>query len=209
MELTVAKVFFTQTSVMLPIAAVVLLASLSTHTTASQARWIAFKTTLVVALALLTASAVGPLLLTKVSLSHHAFRVSGGLLLAIMGLGLLVTGDRHESSGLQRSKVLPQNMALFPLAFPLIIGPNPLMICVALATKAEHWHDQLTLLVGMLLSVLVVFVCLIKAESIMHLMGKRGVFWLNRMIAVLFVVLGVDMALEGMVSYFTLGLKMM
>src|ERR1700742_3883029 len=83
---------------------------------------------------LLVFAVAGNLLLTLLGVSLPAFQVAGGILLFLQALTLSFSrsGMSSISDGEHREAERPGDIAVFPLAFPLIAGPGSLSAVVLL-----------------------------------------------------------------------------
>jgi len=109
---------------------------------------------LVIASALLfAASVVGPSLLDALDISDEAAEIAAGVVLLVPALTLLFRGDElflvgdteAEGSAAQRAGVVP-------LALPLLAGPAPLAVVVALAARNDRGEAAIGVTVAMVVA---------------------------------------------------------
>ncbi len=155
---------------------------------------------LVVALVFLLA---GQLLLARLGVSVNAFSISGGILLFATAMPMLV-GHR---GALQSPEPAEEgngasDIAIFPLAMPLISGPGTLTSVLTLSAEAWGSLPRLTALVTALLAVFALtWVACRAGEVILARIGKSGIHVLTRVLGILLCALAVQFVLTGITGY--------
>ncbi len=97
-----------------------------------------------------------------------------------------------------------QNLAVFPLALPLIAGPGAISATVLLAGSFAAPLDR-AILIGMLVITLgSVLVALLAAEKLDRFLGVTGRALLTRLLGVLLAALSVQFVVDGIRSAFAL-----
>ncbi|MEM9329746.1 MAG: MarC family protein [Pseudomonadota bacterium] len=144
----------------------------------------------------------GNAILDKMGITIHAFRVAGGLLLFYIAFEM-VFGKRQErkerSSQEAISKDEIANIAVFPLALPLIAGPGAISAAVLLSSQqggSLEWQGLLTLVI--LVIIALTLLSFIAAEAIDKLLGHTGRMLLTRLLGVLLAALSVQFVVDGL-----------
>ncbi len=143
---------------------------------------------------------VGASLLGALGITMDAFRVAGGLLLFSIAFEMVFEKrqERHEKSvnrAITRDDI--QNIAVFPLAIPLIAGPGAISASILLATEFSTPIEKLTL-VGILLSVTsILYIALVLADKINSLIGDTGRVIITRLLGILLAALSVQYIADG------------
>lgn len=90
------------------------------------------------------------LLLLKV----HDIKISGGILLLVIGYSMLKTGRKIQSKNLGKSNINP----IFPIAIPLLCGPGTITtIMIIKNSSSSVIAAYLSVFAGMSLSLLVIY----------------------------------------------------
>src|SRR6201996_9193610 len=112
---------------------------------------LAFRAIIVAGVLLLAFALAGNLFLVLLHVSLPAFQIAGGLLLFLQALTLTFSksGLSSISEGEQREAKQPGDIAVFPLAFPIIAGPGALSAVVLLTGRTEGWTNT-AIIVGLL-----------------------------------------------------------
>lgn len=143
----------------------------------------------------------GQVILNTLGITIHAFRVAGGLLLFYTAFEM-VFGARQErkekTSEIAITKDQIANMAVFPLALPLIAGPGAISATILLSTQYEsswEWRGILFLVIAFV--ILLVFLAFIASEVLSKYLGNTGRMILTRLLGVLLAALSVQFVIDG------------
>jgi multiple antibiotic resistance protein len=155
----------------------------------------------IIAGAILAGSAViGDWLLRQLGITLPAFRIAGGLLLFSIASEMVlgVRSERQSRDAEQAIEERVRNVAVFPLAVPLLAGPGAITATVLLAGQAALRPLYLALLVGVI--AVIAFLCLMVfwlAAQIAALLGATGSVLLSRLLGVLLASLAVQYVIDG------------
>ena len=144
---------------------------------------------------------MGQPLLDVLEISLPAFRTAGGLLLLIVGLQMVL----QESGGHVASTdpMASIDLAVFPLATPLIAGPGSIMSVVLLTDNLKYGLvDQSITVVALLCVLLITYVSLLFSDWIQKRLGRTGVNVITRILGVLLAALAMETILGGISGYF-------
>src|ERR1700761_6571789 len=143
--------FFTLLATIGPVETAAVFASLTGGIHRAHRTSLAVRATLVAFGLLLVFALAGNLFLVMLHVSLPAFQIAGGLLLFLQALTLTFSksGLSSISEGEQREAQQPGDIAVFPLAFPIIAGPGALSAVVLLTGRTEGWTNT-AIIVGLL-----------------------------------------------------------
>jgi len=149
---------------------------------------------------LLIFAAAGNLLLELLRVSLPAFQIAGGVLLFLQALTLSFSksGLSSISEGEQREAQRPGDIAVFPLAFPLIAGPGSLSAVVLLMGRVGSLAHALAIILLLLLCLTLTFVAMIWSERLARWLGETGTDVIGRISGVLLAALAVQFVLDGL-----------
>jgi len=152
--------------------------------------------------AVLTVSAIfGEPLLRLVGVSLASFRVSGGILLLLMAIGMLnAPSARGVQPASQADDVLAKaDIAAVPLGIPLVAGPGAISAVIIYAHQSSGWFDQAFLIsVGILVG-LSLWLCLRLADPIRRLLGGTGVNIATRLLGLILAAVAIEFITGGLV----------
>lgn len=147
---------------------------------------------------------VGDAALRYMGVSVHAFAISGGILLFATALPMLFGQRGGLQSPQQEEQGNPApDVAIFPLAIPLLTGPG-LMTSLLLLTAQTH--GQATLAGALFAATVLVFalawIVMWLGERVMARIGQAGAHVATRVLGVALAALAVQFVLNGFTGYY-------
>lgn len=184
-----------------PIGLVPIFIALTQHAPAVQRRHAATKGTLVGAAILITFAICGEAALTRLGIGLPAFRTAGGITLLLLALEMIFErrSQRRTTTAEHVQQETMAEVAVFPLAIPLIAGPAA--ITAVILQTSRHEHDLLgQIVVGLALAaVLVVLYLLLRASDIIsRWLSPTLIMVLSRLLGLLLAALAVQYILDGL-----------
>src|SRR6201996_3709066 len=160
---------------------------------AARATLVAFGLLLVFALA-------GNFFLVLLHVSLPAFQIAGGILLFLQALTLTFSksGLSSISEGEHREAERPGDIAVFPLAFPVIAGPGSLSAIVLLMGRTEGWQGGAVIIAMLVICLALTFVAMVAADRLAERLGKTGSDVIGRISGVLLAALAVQFVFDGL-----------
>jgi multiple antibiotic resistance protein len=139
-------------------------------------------------------------ILSLLHVSLPAFRVAGGLLLFLQALTLTFAspGLSSISEGEQRDAQRPGDIAVFPLAFPLIAGPGSLSAIVLLMGRTQQWTEGAAVLMMLLACLGLTYIAMLASEALVRWLGQTGSDVVGRISGVLLAGLAVQFVFDGL-----------
>jgi len=139
---------------------------------------------------------IGKWLLRFIGVTIPDFQVAGGVLLFVISLRLLLPGTMRSFLSDGHGK----EVGVFPLGTPLITGP-------AVLTTTLMMLDSFGItptFVSLVLNMAIVWITLVKADSIIRLMGVSGTRAFSKIMYILLAAIGVMMVRRGIMGIFAL-----
>lgn len=156
--------------------------------------------------AILTVFALfGATILGALGISMGAFRIAGGLMLFAIAFEMIFErrNERKEKTtddAITKDHI--HNLAVFPLAIPLIAGPGAISATVLIAGTMNDLMGKAQL-IGVIAVVLgLVYLALSVAERLNRFLGVTGRALLTRLLGVLLAALSVQFVVDGVKSAF-------
>jgi len=173
---------------------------LTTGMNRAQRRQVALRGS-VIAFGILAAFALfGASVLGVLGISIGAFRIAGGLLLFWIAFEMVFERrqDRKEKTtevAITRDHI--HNIAVFPLALPLIAGPGAISATILLAGSLNDTGGRVQLIAVIAVSLLLLFAALVIAERLDRFLGMTGRAILTRLLGVILAALAVQFVVDG------------
>lgn len=194
--LSFAAIFF----IVDPIGLVPIFLSMTSRDSPQKCRRMAARACLTASAVLVFFALAGALVLEVFSLTLGAFRVAGGLLLMLTALDMLRakhaatrTSPEEEEEG-----VALDDIAIVPLAMPLLAGPGA--IATAMVLAAQHggrWQGSAAVVAAILLTMLIAYVLLRSAQQVKRVLGQTGIAVLERVFGLILAAIAVQFVFDG------------
>ncbi|AGH81509.1 multiple antibiotic resistance (MarC)-like protein [Psychromonas sp. CNPT3] len=188
-------VFFGFFAIMNPIANTAVFASLVGNKRRTEQVKIATKALLVTFCIIVAFSILGKAIFNLFGITLPALRITGGILVFLVGYQML-TGDGSELHSAAQNDDSDSDIAVSPLAVPLLAGPGTIATAMNYSATADMWGIAMTLLVFAFLCV-ITFFCFIFSSQILTLIGKSGLSIVTRLMGLILAVIGTQMLIIG------------
>jgi multiple antibiotic resistance protein len=141
----------------------------------------------------------GDALLRFFHISMPAFQLAGGFIFFIYALQMLAlipsgikTSAEEEQEGIRK-----ENIALVPLAVPLLAGPGAITAVLVWRQQLTAPGQQLQLLAAILAACAIVYLALFFAGTLRRLLGVSGIRVITRLMGLLLAVIAVQFMVDG------------
>ena len=149
----------------------------------------------------------GSWLLNFMGVSLAATRIGGGILIFRMGLQILDQEGHQTTSTLPGGPTLADQV-VFPIAFPLTVGPGTIATLITLESHARGDHPlkvlehTLAILAGLMVILGFTYVCLVYSHFFVLKVGQSRAAILNKVMAFFVLCIGIQMVTGGLVQVF-------
>ena len=147
----------------------------------------------------------GNLIFTGFGITLPAFRIAGGVLVALVGYNLLhgrlssVHAPSDEDNAQSRDAVL--GISVSPLAMPILAGPGTIATAMNYAAGAGYL-DILRVTGAFACVCLVTFLAFLGGEPLVRFLGQNAIRVLSRLMGLILAVVGVQMLIQGIQGAF-------
>ena len=203
---TALTAFTTFFAVIGPIDSAVLLTTLTPHATRAERRAISLKAVAIATLIVLVFALFGQPILTQLGVSLPALQVAGGIILLMIALDMTLSSrpsklTTKESEEAESKAEHHAEIAVFPMATPLLAGPGAMTSAIVLATGTGGDPKLLVAVVIAIVAVmLVTLVFLLLAQEVHHLMGLTARKVIVRVFGVLLAAIAVQSIFNGVIA---------
>ncbi len=185
-----------------PVDVAVVFAVLTRNQPATQRRAMALRGTLLAAVILLIFALFGEASLEVLGITLPALYTGGGILLLLIGIDMVFarsSGGVSATAPETREAAGRTDLAVFPLATPLLAGPGAISAAILLMSKANgDWLAQGVVLAALLLVMLLTLICLLLATHLQRFLGVTGSHVLTRIMGVLLCALAMQFIFDGL-----------
>jgi multiple antibiotic resistance protein len=181
-----------------PIGAIPLFLSLTADRTAEEKSHTAEATAGTVAVVLMLSAFIGESLLKLFGIRIASFSVAGGILVLMMAIAMLNAHPDRTTPEETAEAAGKHELALVPLAVPLIAGPGAISSVILYAQQAKDWFDTALLVITILFIAVSVWIALRLAEPISMISGRTGINIITRLLGLLLAAIGVEFITNGL-----------
>ena len=144
----------------------------------------------------------GDFLLNFFGITLEAFRISGGVLVALVGYHLLQgehssihkPGEGQLQAAGSDDAVL--GIAVSPLAMPILAGPGTLVTAMNYAADASM-AQIVMLLIAFLTICLITYACFVSGKTLTKYLGQNFIMVISRIMGLILAAIGTQMLISG------------
>jgi multiple antibiotic resistance protein len=128
-----------------------------------------------------------------------ALKVAGGVLLFFVAFDMINARQSRtkQTAEEQTEGVMKEDIAVFPLAIPLLSGPGSIVSMFMLADQARTWEANLSLYLAVFVTVIVVYLVLREAHRVVGMLGPIGINVVSRLMGLVLAAIAVQFILDG------------
>jgi multiple antibiotic resistance protein len=168
---------------------------------AAERRQTAIRGTLIGFLILALFAITGKGVLSVLGISLPAFRIAGGFLLFFIAFEMIFERRQERKEKVTVVAITKDhihNLAVFPLAIPLISGPGSISATILLAGNFPSAIDRIQLILVIAVVFATILAALLVADRIDRYLGQTGRAILTRLLGVLLAALAVQFVIDGL-----------
>ncbi|MDK2914794.1 MAG: multiple antibiotic resistance protein [Thermococcaceae archaeon] len=193
-----------------PIGAVPVFLSVTHDLSSRVRREIATKTSITVVATLVIFALIGEWIFKFFGSSTDAFAIAGGILLFKMAMEMLsgklssVKISTEEEEEFSEEVVTLEEVAIMPLAIPLISGPGAITTVMLYMAKSSHLSEKATVIASIAAIGFTVWIILCSSNRIQKSLGRVGIKVMTRMMGLILTSMAVQMIINGIKGAFGL-----
>ena len=193
-----ATAFTTLTVIMDPIGTVPIFLGLTSRYSQAKQRRAAIQATSVSFGVILTFAILGGQILRLLSISMEALQLSGGVLLFLVAMELLMGTD----SGAPDTGDENVNVALVPLGTPLLAGPGSIVaVMVAVGQAGANVGSWVAVVLAVILAHVVMWLTMRFSLVLSRLLGPGGIMLLTKISGLLLAAIATQLIMEGIFKF--------
>lgn len=196
--MTFAAVFVTMLVIMDPIGNVPIFLSVTRRLSPRERSRSALLAVLTAALVIAGFAVGGRQVLGFLDVSVPAFQGSGGLLLLLVALQLLmsVNDDDADSPAIDHVAV-----AMVPLGTPLLAGPGAIVAAIVFVQNSSTARERWLIAAALAVVLVLVYLAMRFAELVNRLIGQSGILLLSRIAGLLLAAIAVQMIADSVIGF--------
>lgn len=190
----VVTVFLGFFAIMNPIANVPIFLGLVDEKSQASKKTIARNSTIAAFLIVAVFTILGKYIFDLFGITIPAFKITGGILIFYVGFEMLMS---------KKSKIHSTNnnddgndIAISPLAIPLLAGPGTIVTAMNFTTNATYVHIGIVLVVFAVM-VLLTYIAFILSDSILKKIGSNVIAVIGKLMGLILAIIGTGMVING------------
>lgn len=154
---------------------------------------------------LLISFLIGEYVLKFFGISIDVLRIAGGIVICTSGFGLL-SGSFGKKRGVSKKVTNDaqkrSDIAVTPLAIPLMAGPGAMSLLIAMYQDYPEIADKSIIATAILGAAISIYLILKSANYISRLLGASGIVAISRIIGFLVLAIGVQYIINSLLVIF-------
>jgi multiple antibiotic resistance protein len=189
-----------------PVGAVPFFLALTRDVSESGRREIAKRAATTCFLVLAVFALAGAVVFRLLGISLGAFKIAGGVLLLVMAIDMIRTRPSpvRVTAGEIEDGAAREDVAVVPLAMPLLAGPGSIVTVVVLMARARAGHtwQVLPVLAAILLTAVASYFILALGAKVERLLGRTGMNVVERLAGLLLAAIAIQFMIDGLLDAF-------
>jgi multiple antibiotic resistance protein len=192
--------FTTLFTIVNPMGAVGPFLAMTLNETESKRRGTALRASIVSGGVLAFSAAVGAFVFKFYGITLPALKIAGGVLLFFVAFDMLnARPSRSKQTQEEEAEgTMKEDVAVFPLAIPLLSGPGAIVSVFILTDKASTLEKHLGLYAAILVSSLLVYFVLREAHRVVRILGQIGVNVTSRLMGLVLASIAMQFIIDGL-----------
>lgn len=185
----VGETFVTLLVIMDPLGTAPIFVGLTSRMSPGERQRAALRAMLAAGLLILGFALFGEVVLRYLGISVPSLSIAGGLLLLLVALEML--------RGIDAATGEDGDVALVPLATPLVAGPGAIATVIVIARRHDEAGGRAAVIAGILAALIVLGASLLLAERLARLVRPAWLHFLTRVFGLLLAAIAVQLVVDG------------
>lgn len=133
------------------------------------------------------------------AITMPAFRAAGGIILGMVAVDMLKAHRETRETQVEIAEGTEKlEIALTPLAMPMLAGPASIATVMIYMGRADGWPEAAPVLVAIALVSVVTYVVLRLSEAVLKLFGRTGINLMSRLMGVFLLSIAVQFIFDSL-----------
>lgn len=187
--------FFTMVN---PLGTIPVYTSLTANLSSAEAKKVAYKAVITATLTLFLFAFAGKFIFNFFAISVHSLKVVGGIIFFMAGFDMLQARLIRTKQDNETTNQFVNDVAITPLAIPIICGPGAMTVSIVLYNEAVRWEQKLVVFGTILVIMLITLIFLLSGRKIISFIGENGNKVLMRIMGLIVMVIAVEFLFSGL-----------
>ena len=190
-------------SVLNPIGTVPIFVGLTQDYTKKERSRVSLWTAVNVFIILIISFFIGQYVLSFFGITISALRIAGGIIISSSGFSLLngkFSKNRGIDKKVQQDIENRNDIALTPLAMPMLAGPGSISLLIAFYQEHHSPNEIIISSLAIIIVALIIFLILRSAHYLAKILGQSGIVAISRIIGFLTIAIGIQYIISSVLS---------
>ncbi len=195
-------------SIFSPFVAIPIFISLTSHSSPSEKRNTARTASIAACIAGLVSIWIGQYVLLIFGISISSFKIAGGILLLLMSINMInaktpkAKNTKSELKEAQKKSINVSEIAVVPLAIPLIAGPGAISTIIIFSQKSDTIFHLFMMSMIIIAISSYIYLTLKMSSYISKRLGITGLNIISRIMGLLLASISVEFIISGLLTVF-------
>ena len=187
-----------------PFGAIPIFISITSDETPKQRANTARIASITLAVVLIAAALAGEPLLKLLGIRLASFQVGGGILILLLSLSMInaKVSPTKQTPEEEIEAVAKENVAVVPLAIPLLAGPAAISTVIVFAHRSDDWSAKGFVIFSVILVALLTWVLLRLSIPLSHKLGRTGINTFTRAMGMVLSAIAIEFIATGLLQLF-------
>ncbi len=151
----------------------------------------------------------GEILFKIFGINIGSLEVAGGILLSLVSINMVFGNPHKERTSKDELQEVEDkaNIALVPLAVPLLSGPGAIATVITLSTSVKSFFLYTAIFIAIVASCIAVYFVLLSSSFLNRFLGKIGIGIISRLMGIILLAISVQFIVNGAKMLFPVLLK--
>ena len=199
------KIFFGVFAIMGPFSVMPIFVNLTAGKSKLEKQQLAKNASIAGLLVALCSVWLGSYILGFFNIGIPAFRVAGGILLLSLAINMInakIPGAKQTPEELAEAKVSNRDLAIIPLAIPLIMGPGAISTVIVFSNNSSGIGHLVIMSIIVSILILNIFIFLRAAAYLSEKLGLIGINVTSRIMGLILAAIAVEFMASGLIKLF-------
>jgi len=188
-----------------PFSAIPIFLSLTSNQSALQRKKTAMTASIATAITMIVAVWMGEIILNMFGISIPSFRVAGGILLLLMSINMInaeTPRQKNTPEELEEAKELNKDIAIVPMAIPLLAGPGSISTVILYSNQANDKMHFAFMSLIIVCVVFLIYMALRTAVPLSKTLGTTGINIISRIMGLILAAISIEFITSGLLKLF-------
>ncbi|MEJ2613458.1 MAG: NAAT family transporter [Ignavibacteriaceae bacterium] len=181
-----------------PLGVIPVYTSMTAEMSSHEAKGVAYKAVLIAFIILIMFAFSGRFIFEFFHISVNSLRVVGGVIFFMAGYDMLQARLIRTKSDDQTVKEYAKDIAITPLAIPIISGPGAITAAIVMMNDAHEISKKLLVVIAIVLVFSITLFILLGARNVIKFLGESGNKVLMRIMGLIVMVIAVEFLFSGL-----------